>query len=155
MNLPIISLPSANISQTTTPSDQTVDWQTYINNKYEYQINYPSDWVVDVNLLSQNNMGEGDGVFCPSELQYQNNINGNVGCKVGKTNGGSIAPEAPISLFQCDPKSDIGTENCQAYKGVNLGIDQDGKYFYKLVISDQKYLATYNQMIKTFKFTAQ
>lgn len=161
IKLPAVSLPTTDILQTTSPSDgnaitastSTADWQTYTNDKYAYQISYPSDWIVDVNLMSENNFGEGDSVFCPPELQEVNSVTGNNQCQVGKTNGGSIDPKAPISLFQCDTQGKTDLTSCKAYKGANLGIDQAGRYFYKLVLIDQKYLGIYNQMISTFKFT--
>lgn len=134
--------------------DQTVGWKTYTNTQYGFEVKYPANWIMDVNLFSPNinNLtGPADGVFCPLELQDSNSTNGLTGlkggCIVGKTNGGSIDPEAPIALFQYTAQS----SDC-SFRG-NLGIDQAGKYCYNLTLTNQKYLETYNQMISTFKFT--
>ncbi len=135
-----------------TLKNQTASWKTYTNTKYEYQINYPNGWITDVNLFSYNNTGEGDVVFCPPELQQVNNSR--TICRVDKTNGGSINPKAPISLFQCATQG-TDLETCQRYKGINLGTNQTGQYFYELVLNDQNYSATYNQMPSTFKFINQ
>lgn len=45
VNTPKISTSaSPSISPTTSPDDETADWQTYINNTYDFSFKYPSDW---------------------------------------------------------------------------------------------------------------
>ncbi|MEI8270752.1 MAG: hypothetical protein WCG45_05260, partial [bacterium] len=111
-NPPVVKSDSSSLVST--------EWKTYTNTKYGYQIEYPSNWIYDVNLLSENNFGAGDVVFCPPELQDANGINGltsqEPGCRVGKTNGGSINPEAPIAIFQYTEK-DGGWDKCNLGEG--------------------------------------
>ena len=141
------------ISFTIDSPDQTAGRKTYTNNEFGYQIEYPNNWVVDANAASLNKNDQGDALFCPPELQDPNSINGftglNGGCSVGKTNGGSINPEAPIVLYQYSSAQD---HNCSH---ADLGSDKEGKYCYNLVLvnQDQKYSSIYGQMLSTFKFT--
>ena len=135
-------------------ADSIDGWKTYTNNKYGFQINYPSNWIADFDWLSHTNSGEGSVVFCPPELQDNNLKNGITdkvgGCIVGKTNGGSINPEAPIGLRQCDLRATNGLERCNPS---NLFTDKNNNYGYNLYIWNAKYQNIFNQMLSTFKFT--
>lgn len=147
--------PNVNFIQYDISGSLTADWKTYTNEKYGFEIKYPKDWIVDFNPLSYVNEGAGSALFCPPELQNEE-INGFTGkkgsCMVGKTNGGSIDPKAPIALLQCDLDSKSNLENCKTFQGKELGTDVDGKYFYMLAVYDPTFQMIYSQMAPTFKF---
>ncbi|MGB8816256.1 MAG: hypothetical protein WCC74_03455 [Minisyncoccia bacterium] len=140
------------VQNTATTTSAIKDWKTYTNKKFGYQIKYPNDWIYDVNLFDESNFGEGGIVFCPPEFQDLNSTNGLTGlkggCKVGKTNGGSISPEAPIALFQYNSAQNYDCSHA------DLGSDKEGKYCYNLVLTDKKYSSVYSQIFTTFKFTS-
>ncbi len=141
------------------PAASTSTWKTYTNDNYGYQISYPSDWIMDANLFSLSDeytdtVFPADGVFCLPELQDKNMKNGISGepgsCAIGRTNGGSINPKAPISLFQC-PIGNSSEPVCS--DGIKFGVDSSNKFSYTLRLGNSKYQQIYEQIAKTFKFT--
>lgn len=128
-----------NMATTTT---ETKGWNIYTNDKYGYQVRYPTDWAVS------DWYRHGSVSFCPPESQEV--VNGVSSCKVGETYGKSVYPKAPISILQYG----IQDPNCSFGK-TNLGIDIAKKFCYNLITTDQKYLAVHNQILSTFKFINQ
>ena len=52
LNLPSINMPSLDLLQTTTPSNQNpvvqiANWKTYLSSEYGFEIKIPADWVSD------------------------------------------------------------------------------------------------------------
>ena len=159
-------------TQQTSTVDETADWKTYINEEYGFEMKYPKDWNYGPNILT-----EAPGmVFCPPELS---DTNPEVGCKVEPNISPMPDSLAPIFLFvsnkpggtfslddlamkQCE-KSELKTINdilmkvsyCGERGQEAIWYSPGNAYVFRLLLVDNSFSVTFNQMLSTFSFVEE
>lgn len=129
------------------PTNQTAGWKTYTNTEYGFEIKYPSDYIVEKNILSNNTANL---VFCSDEFSGQQ-ADGRLGCDLKQ--GGNVSYVDGVIYLFMSPNLNRGNED--NFNGYHyLGSNYIGRYYY-LYPFDKLPLqkATIDKMISTFKFT--
>ncbi|MFA6973139.1 MAG: PsbP-related protein [Parcubacteria group bacterium] len=150
--------PTSNV-KTTQPApqpaatDETADWQTYRNEKYGFEFQYPRGW--NVKEIQ-------DGVIALSKDNLpKNTININITNNTEGKSLGEITQERIANLQIQKNSTDVFLGGLPAKRVKDNGIvTYNGVYsinkehIYYLYISEESQLnATFNQILSTFKFT--
>lgn len=120
INIPKVETPSAGILGQET--NQTADWKTYKNEKYKFEIKYPSDWSLREYI-------SGVAFFPTSESDK--NTTGNGSMNVGFYSRGAAYCEIPFE----DYVKVAGPSEIQNYESSNTikeGVTNSGISFYQI-----------------------
>ena len=135
-----------NVYQAPTQADETTDWKTYRNDKYGFEVKYPSDWIVGedtMNDWTDLNVGEGGvlayGLFFCRERESE-------GCGWRVYSERSIEDD-PIRLFTYTKDQKF---NGLPYYYLGKSPLEEHYYFYN---ESPKNEPVVKEMISTFKFT--
>lgn len=146
--LPQIEMPATEIPTTEAPTDQTANWQTYKDNYYGFEIEYPPDWgyAESVSQLSPSL------AFCAPELK---NDDIQIGCNLKRYDNGHLQYEGEkfVYLFGIGVEQNFGDDRYH-YLGFNNSAHSPAYYY--LYIDTTKfpeYKTMASQIISTFKFT--
>lgn len=142
IELPGIEIPNIQPTKMTVEEikDQTVNWETYTNDKYGFEIKYPSDWVETKNIFSD----DPDMVFCPSALQ-----NTGEGCRtmLNAPSHNPVYESGVIYLYSYNKNFESNNENY-----FYLGLNSEKDAYYYLFIDDKNNKDIAQKIISTFKF---
>ena len=153
-------------------ADQTAGWKTYNNAQYNFQLNYPSEWVLSENLamgsieikgylgtstetsLSSFQIRIRDLSGTTQLTNLQNNINSKV------TNlGGMVVTHIAVGgvpairYLHTDPSATVREDDVQFLKG-NIGFDINEKYdLTESSASAEQSIQLLDKILSSFKFT--
>ena len=172
-SIKLIKLPVVNNLQVNIPSipDQTAGWNVYKNNKYSFEIKYPSDW-----NFREYDTGTGAALFPKSDPNVQGSISigfygrGADYCKIPFGDYVKIAGPSEIQNYESldTIEEGVSINGVDMYETTWHYTDMQGNgkvslpitYFeanpelcggIEAFLNDNKYIDTYNKIISSFK----
>lgn len=155
--------PTAIITSIPTPNIDISDWKTYKNDKYEFEFNYPKEWIIKQEMVIDLSKLGNDNIIKASGTEFWlifGNNNSTLEFFSLQVMNKSIKDAINFDATSFGKKTGepvvigglVGEKLKGAFYGMQYVVNNGKTYFFEQINADEIERARYDRVISTFKF---